>query len=317
MFKTKRILSIVLITVILLSSITIPSRTSAAAAKVGISLKSAVVIEGDYLYLSMKGTKQKVTWSSSDEYIASVSEEGKVTTQSTGKVTITAKVAQKKYTCKVTIIPNIDPNYMTDRDQERALAQRDYIDSMASDTIESPDTTESKAKGLPTKKTIVVGQTYTLKLNGIKGSVKWSSSNKSIVTVSEKGKIKGIKKGIATITATVGSKKYSCKVTVKPKTLFIDKSKITTSVNKNIKVVITLKTDLEETVYAELNNDTNNIEKDDFPYYSDEEIATYEFGDWNGNKLPIYITTIAPGTTNLIITTENTKEKIIIPIVIK
>lgn len=44
--------------------------------------------------------------------------------------------------------------------------------------------------------------------------VKWSTSNKKVATVNSKGKItaKGI--GKATITAKVGSKKYTCKVTV-------------------------------------------------------------------------------------------------------
>ena len=47
-------------------------------------------------------------------------------------------------------------------------------------------------------------------------SVKWSSSNKKVATVDSSGKVKGISKGTATITATTidGSKKATCKVTV-------------------------------------------------------------------------------------------------------
>jgi len=59
--------------------------------------------------------------------------------------------------------------------------------------------------GLPSKKTILVGQTFTLKVNGIEGIAKWSSSNESIVAVNSKGKIRGVKKGTATITVTVGA----------------------------------------------------------------------------------------------------------------
>jgi hypothetical protein len=44
--------------------------------------------------------------------------------------------------------------------------------------------------------------------------VKWTSSKKSVATVSSKGVVKAKKKGTATITAKVSGKKYTCKVTV-------------------------------------------------------------------------------------------------------
>lgn len=57
----------------------------------------------------------------------------------------------------------------------------------------------------------------------------WKSSDKSIATVSN-GKVTGISEGTAIITATVGSgsnnKKFTCKVTVKPR-LSVDNSNIT------------------------------------------------------------------------------------------
>lgn len=58
------------------------------------------------------------------------------------------------------------------------------------------------------------GETYTLKLKGATGTVKWSSSKKSVATVSSKGKVKAVKKGKATITATYKNKKYKCTVNV-------------------------------------------------------------------------------------------------------
>ena len=63
--------------------------------------------------------------------------------------------------------------------------------------------------------TMYVGQTTTLKITGTKTKAKWSSSNKSIAAVNSKGKITAKKKGKATITAKVGKRKYTCKVTVK------------------------------------------------------------------------------------------------------
>ena len=61
---------------------------------------------------------------------------------------------------------------------------------------------------------IYVGETVQLKIKGTKKKVKWKSSNKKVATVTSKGKVKGIKKGTAKITATVSKKKYTCKVTV-------------------------------------------------------------------------------------------------------
>jgi len=127
----KKLLSQLMIILLCVSFIS-PAITYASTIK--INKKSAVVIEGDYLYLKITGTKKKVTWTSSNEYVANVSKKGKVETVSEGVTTITAKVGKKKYKCKVVVILNLDPDYLTDRDAENALAQRNYLDKIASDT---------------------------------------------------------------------------------------------------------------------------------------------------------------------------------------
>ena len=71
-----------------------------------------------------------------------------------------------------------------------------------------------------TSRTLDKGQKYTLKLKGVKGKAKWSSSKKSVVTIkaAKNGKsavITAKKPGSATITATVGKKKLVCVVKVK------------------------------------------------------------------------------------------------------
>lgn len=65
--------------------------------------------------------------------------------------------------------------------------------------------------------TIQEGESSKIRLYEIykRGKVKYSSSNKKIVTVSSTGKIVGKKKGKATITVKVKGKKLKCKVTVK------------------------------------------------------------------------------------------------------
>ena len=79
----------------------------------------------------------------------------------------------------------------------------------------------AKVKLNKTKATIYNGKTLQLKLNNAKGSVTWKSSNKKVATVSNKGKVTAKKAGTATITATNGKKKYTCKVTVKPSMEFL------------------------------------------------------------------------------------------------
>lgn len=64
------------------------------------------------------------------------------------------------------------------------------------------------------EKTLVVGDTYQLKLTGVSKKIKWSSTNSKVVKVNKKGLITAKKVGSATIKAKVSGKTYRCKVTV-------------------------------------------------------------------------------------------------------
>lgn len=65
--------------------------------------------------------------------------------------------------------------------------------------------------------TITVGKTVKLKVKGTRKKVKWSSSNKSVATVTKNGLVKGKKAGSTTIKAKVAKKTLKCKVKVKAK----------------------------------------------------------------------------------------------------
>lgn len=85
-----------------------------------------------------------------------------------------------------------------------------------------------------TSRNILVGETYDLNIkNKIKNSkYTWTSSDKSIATVDNKGIVKGIKKGTAVITCTVKAPKKTYKLTcqvniIKPATSFKIKNKVT------------------------------------------------------------------------------------------
>ena len=90
---------------------------------------------------------------------------------------------------------------------------------------------KSKVKISNSKITLTVRQSKTLKIKGTKKKPKWSSSKKSVATVSKKGKVVAKKAGSATITAKIGKKKYKCKVTVKSKKKTQNNVKPTTPAN--------------------------------------------------------------------------------------
>lgn len=80
-----------------------------------------------------------------------------------------------------------------------------------------PITANAKAHMNRKKATISVGQTLRLIPKGLYGKIKWSSSKKSVVHVSEYGVISGRKAGTAVIRAKANGTSVECKITVKHK----------------------------------------------------------------------------------------------------
>ena len=131
------------------------------------------------LTAKVSGVSKTVTWTSSNTNVAKVSK-GVITASGCGFAFITATANGITKKCTV------------------------YVQEQKSISLNT--TSLSLAKG----------KTYTLKatIKGMRGKIKWSTSNKNVVTVSN-GKIKGIKKGKAIITASCGGLKARCVVTVK------------------------------------------------------------------------------------------------------
>lgn len=130
-------------------------------------------------------SKDKITYSSSNSKIAAVNSKGVITGKKVGTAKIIVKAGSKKVivTVKVTKIKT------------------------------------TKLTGVPKTKTVNRGKTFTIKAvatpRNTDEKVTYRSSNKKIATVTSKGVVKGIRKGTATITVQSGSKKLTCKVTVK------------------------------------------------------------------------------------------------------
>lgn len=101
---------------------------------------------------------------------------------------------------------------------------------------------------------INVGKTYTLKVTGIKGKTSWTSSKKSVATVSAKGVIKARKKGTTVITAKYEKKKLTCKVTVKQPVTSVKLNKKTANCKVTVKAADANKNEYYKTVPANAEN---------------------------------------------------------------
>ena len=171
---------LVLLLAVCLFSTVSPELVSSAAStqKVQISARKMTLIKGQKKTLKLKGNRKKVKWSSTKKAVAAVSAKGVVTARKAGTTVIKAKVGTKTYSCKV--------------------------------IVEAPKLNKTSI-------TLKEGSSCQLKMLGTRQKVKWSSSAKSVVTVSATGKVKAkqVKDRSARITASVGGKKYSCKVLVK------------------------------------------------------------------------------------------------------
>ena len=99
--RTKTKFFAILIAFICAFTMMIPSNVEAATIKLSATKKTVEV--GKTTTLKVKGTKKKVTWSSSNKKIATVSKNGKVKGIKVGNCTIKAKVSGKTYKCKVTV----------------------------------------------------------------------------------------------------------------------------------------------------------------------------------------------------------------------
>ena len=119
MKKRKSICTYLLIVVMALTSILLPVSVDAAS-KVKISKTKVTLEEGKSITLKVTGTKNKITWKTSNKDYVAVSSKGKITAKKVGKATITATVNKKKYTCKVTVISNKSEEKDTEKDKEES-----------------------------------------------------------------------------------------------------------------------------------------------------------------------------------------------------
>lgn len=128
-----------------------------------------------------------VEWSSSNEAVVTVDDNGLVTAIAEGSATVTGTIMNKVATCNVTVSsPEAEGIQLNKIEMELAIG--------SAETLEATLTPE----GADVSKIV------------------WLSSNDDIATVSADGEVTGVSLGEAEIYAAVGELKATCKVTVIP-----------------------------------------------------------------------------------------------------
>ena len=253
------------------------------------------LVEGDSYQLTATVTpanahNKKVAWNSSNESIATVDQNGKVTAikEGTAIITVITKDGGKSATCEVIVrkkeepVPDPIPVIGVTLDKtELTLIEGETADLVATVT---PDDADNK-------------------------NVIWSSSDESIATVDQDGKVTAVKEGVAVITVTTedGGKTATCEVTIKKKEepapepipvvgVSLDKTELTLIEGETADLVVTVTPD-----------DADN--KDVIWSSSDESIATV---DQHGK-----VTAVKEGVAVITVTTEDGGKTAICEVTIK
>ncbi|WP_430597930.1 Ig-like domain-containing protein [Enterococcus sp. AZ177] len=141
-------------------------------------------------------TNTKINWKSSDDSIASVSNAGITKAKKAGKVTVTATTedGKKTATSEITVRPSVVKVTGVSLNPS-ALELEEHTSEQITATVTPTNATNKK--------------------------ITWSSSDESVATVTAEGKVKAIKAGIATITATTEDGKKTAVTELTVKSVFI------------------------------------------------------------------------------------------------
>ncbi len=198
-------------------TITVTSKMAGISMEESILLSKGQTHKLTVTYAPADTTDDKtLTWSSSNESIAKVDENGVVTAIADGNAVITVKCGDFVETCDVTVryieISQIALNH-----------SKLEIKINETETLTATVTPENATDyGSP---------------------IKWSSSDESVATVDENGKITAVSGGTATITAQVGNKTSECRVTVIEKkaiSLIVEQSKLEMEIGEKITLDVTV-----------------------------------------------------------------------------
>ena len=164
-----------------------------AVESITLDKTSLELFEGEFamLYatvLPWNAPDKTVTWTSSNPSVATVDQNGRVTALHEGTAAITAKAGDKTATCTVFVKMMVIPVYWIGLDHN-------YLE------LKEGETTTIIATVKPD--------------NATNKTVTWSSSDPSVATVDQNGRVTALHEGTAAITAKAGDYTATCTITVK------------------------------------------------------------------------------------------------------
>ncbi|MGN0599438.1 MAG: Ig-like domain-containing protein [Oscillospiraceae bacterium] len=214
-------LSLFLALIMTLSLAVVPS----AAAKAAISKKSVSLVKGQSVTLSVTGTNDKVTWTSANSSVASVSKSGKVTGKGVGTTTVSAKVGSSTFKCKVTVKAG---SIKTGKSSVSVNVKKSASVSVSTvGNIELAVSSSDKSVAAPSLKKGSKKGSYTLTVKGV-------SNGSAKIKVYAKGYEKSIYKYV---NVTVGGKNTgSSSVSSKKVTVSVDSVTVNENTSETIKL---------------------------------------------------------------------------------
>lgn len=170
-----------------------PETPNVEVTSVTVSPESINMVIGDTERLTLtilpeNASVKSGTWASSDEAVATVSQDGTVTAVAEGTAVITVTAGSKSATCNVTV-----------------TAERIEVESIEISPAEVTLTQIGETAQL-TAQVMPEDATYT--------EITWTTSDEGIVTVTEEGLLTAVAAGNATVTAAIGEVSATCAVTV-------------------------------------------------------------------------------------------------------
>ena len=170
-----------------------------AVTSISLNQTSLEMIEGESETLVATvfpddATDKTIIWASSNEAAVTV-KDGKVTAIKEGESTVAAKAGDKTASCKVIVKKKVIAVGSIELNKTELILVEGESETLTA-TVKPDDATDK--------------------------SVSWKSTDESIATVDNNGKVIAVKEGETTITATAGEKSATCKVVVQKKVTAVE-----------------------------------------------------------------------------------------------
>lgn len=156
-----------------------------------LSQRNADLTVGSTVKLTASGGESIVSFSSSNEAVATVSADGTVKAVGEGSAVVTAKAGDLTASCSVAV---------------KGTEQTKEPEDLSIYSV--------YGKNVVTDVTIELGSPAPMKVQGTESAVTWSIADTSIATVDSSGMVTGVAVGDTTLTATVDGQTLTCTIRI-------------------------------------------------------------------------------------------------------